>query len=190
MQARRVAGEIAACQVPAGEIRPGTRRAACRRGPRGSCSARGQEDSRDQAADCGQRRSPSESANVRVLYPSEHLLTPSSTLIIKYQSNDRAVIQSRKLTESEVRALERYPEIQNAPANLIGALVAARCCFPASFLLIAGSFLSNRAFFLDGTHSIFTSTPNGGDLKDNIKLGGSHSHRNGSVPDKGRTSIR
>ena len=65
--------------MPAGEIRPGTRRAACRRGPRGSCSARGQEDSSDQAAGCGQRRSPSDSANVRVLYPSEHFLAPSRT---------------------------------------------------------------------------------------------------------------
>jgi len=70
------------------------------------------------------------------------------------------------------------------------ASYAARCSFPAAFLLIAGSFLSNLAFFLDGMHSIFTNTPNGGDLKDNIILGGSHSHRNGSAPDKGRTSIR
>ena len=73
---------------------------------------------------------------------------------------------------------------------LSSASYVVRCRFPASFLLIAGSFLSNRAFFLEGTHSIFTSTPNGGDLKDSIKLGGSHSHRKGSAPDKGRTCIR
>src|SRR5215472_2511617 len=66
------------------------------------------------------------------------------------------------------------------------ASYAARCCLSAAFLLIAGSSRSNRAFFLEGTHSILTVTPKGGPLKDSIMLGGSHSHRNGSAPDRGR----
>ena len=48
-----------------------------------------------------------------------------STLIIKYEINGKAVVQSRKLTERETQALEKYPEIQNDPSNLMGALAMA-----------------------------------------------------------------
>lgn len=59
-----------------------------------------------------------------------------------------------------------------------------------SLLVDIRSVLSNRAFFFDGMHSIFTDTFIGGLLKESIMLGGSHSHRNGSPPDVGCTSMR
>ena len=48
-----------------------------------------------------------------------------STLIIKYEIDGKSVIQSRKLTESEAQALEKYPEMQNDPSNLMGVLAMA-----------------------------------------------------------------
>jgi hypothetical protein len=48
-----------------------------------------------------------------------------STFIIKYDNNGCPVLQNRKLTEIEIRALERYPEIQNDPRNAIAAIAMA-----------------------------------------------------------------
>lgn len=48
-----------------------------------------------------------------------------STLLVKYEVNGRSIIQSRKLTASETRALEKYPEMQNDPVTLMGALALA-----------------------------------------------------------------
>jgi hypothetical protein len=39
--------------------------------------------------------------------------------------NGRQVVQDRKLTEAEIRALEAYPEIQNDPCGAITALALA-----------------------------------------------------------------
>jgi hypothetical protein len=44
---------------------------------------------------------------------------------VKYEVDGRLIVQSRKLTADETRALEKYPEIQNDPVNLMGALALA-----------------------------------------------------------------
>jgi len=48
-----------------------------------------------------------------------------STVILKYEENGRTVIRTRPLTLVEVRALEKYPEIQNSPKNMMEALAMA-----------------------------------------------------------------
>lgn len=48
-----------------------------------------------------------------------------ATLLIKYEDGGRQFIQSRKLTDDEIRALERYPEIQNDPRRVLLALAMA-----------------------------------------------------------------
>jgi hypothetical protein len=48
-----------------------------------------------------------------------------ATLLIKYEDSGRQFIQSRKLTDIEVQAIERYPEIQNDPRKALLALAMA-----------------------------------------------------------------
>jgi hypothetical protein len=46
-------------------------------------------------------------------------------ILIKYQTSEGSVVLSRTLGHAEVRALERYPEIQKNPAKAIEALATA-----------------------------------------------------------------
>lgn len=48
-----------------------------------------------------------------------------STLILKYEADGRPVVLSRQLTSLEIRALEKYPEVQKVPSNTIAALAMA-----------------------------------------------------------------
>jgi hypothetical protein len=48
-----------------------------------------------------------------------------SVLLIKYPTPQGSVVLTRTLSQLEVRALERYPEIQLNPENTLKALVAA-----------------------------------------------------------------
>jgi hypothetical protein len=52
-------------------------------------------------------------------------ITAGSTLVVKYESNGRSVIRNRNLTENEVRALRKYPEIQSDSRNVFNALALA-----------------------------------------------------------------
>ncbi|WP_345626463.1 hypothetical protein [Rugosimonospora acidiphila] len=46
-------------------------------------------------------------------------------LIIKYQNEQGPVLLMRSLSQLEIRALERYPEIQMHPGKALEALSAA-----------------------------------------------------------------
>ena len=48
-----------------------------------------------------------------------------SLLFIKYTDHTGPVILSRTLSQPEVRALERFPEIQTKPREVLGALASA-----------------------------------------------------------------
>jgi len=45
-----------------------------------------------------------------------------STLLIKYEQDGKAILLARQLSQLEIRALEKYPEIQNNPSTVIESL--------------------------------------------------------------------
>jgi cold shock CspA family protein len=49
----------------------------------------------------------------------------SDMLVVKYENNDGPIVIVRMMTPIEVRAMERFPEIQKDPRNAIKALVNA-----------------------------------------------------------------
>jgi hypothetical protein len=48
-----------------------------------------------------------------------------SLLIVKYEDNGRPILLSRQLSQPEIWAFERYPELQKKPENIFGALAMA-----------------------------------------------------------------
>lgn len=58
-------------------------------------------------------------------------LLVGSILIVKYHDGNAPVLYSRNLTQSEIRALEKFPEIQTKPAGVLEALATALANLPS-----------------------------------------------------------
>lgn len=56
-----------------------------------------------------------------------------SLLIVKFQGVSGPVVLTRALSQLEIRALERYPEIQMHPEQILGMLYDATCSLEADF---------------------------------------------------------
>jgi hypothetical protein len=52
-------------------------------------------------------------------------LRAGSILVVKYQGDNGPVVLSRSLSQLEIKALERYPEIQAKPRYVLDALATA-----------------------------------------------------------------